>query len=302
MHRYKAFGLKIASEIALDELETDSFVATPDIYVRLLPIIDQHQSVTDEPEIKVHEGSAVIAFSGVARFELQPQSNTITVAPVQGASALLSLPLLGPVLAVWMHLQGDLVLHASAVSINGRVFAFIGDKGAGKSTLAAALVRFGARLVTDDLLRLRWNGTGATLCECAYPQIKLTDAAATAFAPSNATPLESPHPDFPKQRWKLEEALSEALPLASINVPVRGLGVRFASIDLADALRICLEQVFVRRYGACLLTGGAGARQFSQVVRLVNGTSVTRLVVPHGLTAFAEAGSEIYAALDRTDG
>jgi Coenzyme PQQ synthesis protein D (PqqD) len=42
------------------------------------------------------------------------------------------------------------ILHASAVAVDGRCVVFCGERGAGKSTLAAALVAAGAEFVTDD--------------------------------------------------------------------------------------------------------------------------------------------------------
>jgi hypothetical protein len=42
------------------------------------------------------------------------------------------------------------ILHASAVAVDGRCVVFCGERGAGKSTLAAALVAAGADFVTDD--------------------------------------------------------------------------------------------------------------------------------------------------------
>lgn len=42
------------------------------------------------------------------------------------------------------------ILHASAVSLDGRCVVFPGSKGSGKSTLAAALVAAGNHLMTDD--------------------------------------------------------------------------------------------------------------------------------------------------------
>ena len=45
-------------------------------------------------------------------------------------------------------------LHATAVHTDDGAVAFLGDSGRGKSTLAAALIRGGSKLVTDDMLVL----------------------------------------------------------------------------------------------------------------------------------------------------
>lgn len=59
---------------------------------------------------------------------------------------------LGRVLSVALHASGALALHGSAVELEQGVVAFLAPKHHGKSTLAAALVREGARLVTDDMV------------------------------------------------------------------------------------------------------------------------------------------------------
>lgn len=62
------------------------------------------------------------------------------------------LDVLGRVLAVALHARGWLALHASGVVMNGRAIAFVAPKHSGKSTLAFALARSGAQLLTDDTL------------------------------------------------------------------------------------------------------------------------------------------------------
>jgi hypothetical protein len=59
---------------------------------------------------------------------------------------------LAQVLPLTAALQGLEVLHASAVAVDGRVLAFTGASGAGKTSTAIHAVRRGGRLVTDDVL------------------------------------------------------------------------------------------------------------------------------------------------------
>lgn len=55
--------------------------------------------------------------------------------------------------------QGRLVLHASAVCVDGQALAFAGETGQGKSTLAASLHLSGYPLLTDDGLLIRIEDT-----------------------------------------------------------------------------------------------------------------------------------------------
>ena len=93
---------------------------------------------------------------------------------------------MGRVLAIALHAAGDLCFHASAVTIGGTAMAFLGSKGMGKSTIAWALVRAGAKLITDDTLRVR---LGPQLT--AYPgvhELRLRPDVATYLPPD---PLEA---------------------------------------------------------------------------------------------------------------
>ena len=63
--------------------------------------------------------------------------------------------LYGPILGLVLRLRGALAFHASAVQIGEGAIGFIGPRGAGKSTLAAALAAAGCPVVTDDVLHVR---------------------------------------------------------------------------------------------------------------------------------------------------
>lgn len=50
----------------------------------------------------------------------------------------------------WVLLAGGLVLHASVVELDGRCHVFTGKSGAGKSTIAHKLARWGCRVANDQ--------------------------------------------------------------------------------------------------------------------------------------------------------
>ncbi len=59
-------------------------------------------------------------------------------------------------------IRGMEVFHASGVVLEGRALLFAGPPGAGKSSLAAAFVRAGAQLLSDDAVALRLSGDSLT--------------------------------------------------------------------------------------------------------------------------------------------
>ena len=63
-------------------------------------------------------------------------------------------------------------LHATAVSTGDGVAAFLGNSGDGKSTLAAAFIQGGCRLLTDDMLVVTRHSQG-WLAQPGPPRIKL---------------------------------------------------------------------------------------------------------------------------------
>ena len=66
----------------------------------------------------------------------------------------LVLYLLGTCFAVILQQRGRVVLHASAIAVQGRAMLFCGQSGAGKSTMAALLEQRGYALLNDDVCNL----------------------------------------------------------------------------------------------------------------------------------------------------
>ena len=119
------------------------------------------------------------------------------------------------------YLRGYELLHASAVATPGGAVALVSGTGAGKTSLAAELLRRGATLLCDDVLALdRVNGR---LGGHAGPAVmNLPDAVA---------PLRGEHElaTFPGERWvALERAASRPQPLRGICMLERRAGEKLA--------------------------------------------------------------------------
>jgi hypothetical protein len=96
-----------------------------------------------------------LEFSHAGWFDVAFDTRSITWYPdAAGREELARAVILGPVLALALEHAGLFCLHGSCVVMGGHAVAFVGGKHHGKSTLALALVRAGARWVTDDLIAI----------------------------------------------------------------------------------------------------------------------------------------------------
>jgi hypothetical protein len=121
----------------------------------------------------------LLCFPDIADFILDPLGTQVQAWPASGVSHdALDLVYNNQVLPLAWSRQGRLVLHASAVEIDGRAIAFIGTSGHGKSTLAASLVMAGARFLCDDAMVLERGPRGAFV-QPGQPSLRLwSDSAA----------------------------------------------------------------------------------------------------------------------------
>ncbi len=96
--------------------------------------------------------------------------------------------LLGPVFGLLLRLRGVTCLHASAVSIDNRCIAFVGEEGAGKSTTAAAFARLGFGVISDDVAALVESPEGFQVMP-AYPHLCLwQDSVEMLYGSAEALP------------------------------------------------------------------------------------------------------------------
>lgn len=121
-------------------------------------------------------GKWTLRVGGICDFVIDSGLDAVECRLDPGADpAFVAVLLAGLALAFLLNVAGQCVLHASAVEIDGAAVAFAGPSGAGKSTLAALLCSDGARLITDDVLRL--GSEEGPVCIGGGPQLRLRPGA-----------------------------------------------------------------------------------------------------------------------------
>jgi hypothetical protein len=149
---YRVAGLTVVSEIDLPgAIPADIGGATPDIVVRAGAVPESLDNAGARgPTWAIAGARFLLAVPGVARFLLE-EGRAIVFEPAPGVVVSdIAIFVLGTVFGILLHQRGQIVLHASAVRVNGKAVLFCGGSGTGKSTLAAALAQRGFPLVTDD--------------------------------------------------------------------------------------------------------------------------------------------------------
>lgn len=248
MHRYRAYGLHFQSALALPELFADTD-AEPDVIIQYGSLgLEIPSQMGPAMCIRLGPSEAWLSAGGAAILRIK-DGREITIDPIPGVDErVLRLFILGPALAVLLHQRRELVLHASAVAVEGRVIAFIGTEGMGKSTTAAALLAQGQPAVADDLVVIR-TGIDPLLVIPGYPQLKLWADAVEALG---ADPQELPRirAEFDKHVQQTRDHFSDTpLPLGAIYVLAGGDELRIEPLPPQAALLQIVRNVYVASFG-----------------------------------------------------
>lgn len=162
MHHYLLFGGVLDSEVEFPELQATAprpprWSLRCSSAARALP--DGEHLGTDvvagETRVNLYRRAdgLRLLFDDTGCFDVSADGSRITWHRPAGASPRdARADLTSRVIAAALYAAGTVCLHGSAVVMDGVAVGFVAPKLHGKSTLALALVRSGARLLTDDTL------------------------------------------------------------------------------------------------------------------------------------------------------
>jgi hypothetical protein len=282
MFRYYAYGLHIESAVRLPELTVENGQASSNVVIRYGKI-EQKPVTQCDGVYQASSGAFHCFWQDAGKFLVQGGQEIIIEPADRGMEKLNLEPFItGPLLALLLHQRGLLILHASAVVLDGEAIAFLGDKGWGKSTTAASLQMRRHRLVADDVLAIDIKADGSVDVLPAFPQIKLWPNACDSLG---IDPEEIPrlHPKIDKRVYSDHRGFSLApVRLRHLYVLDGGENILIERLAPREAFMQLVRHSFVVKY---LQATGTSASHFSQCGELANSVSTFRIKRPFLLSS-----------------
>ncbi|NJM23937.1 MAG: hypothetical protein HC836_24960 [Richelia sp. RM2_1_2] len=283
MYSYTAYGLGIHSELPLPEL-VPNYEANTDVNIRLQKL-ENSPLKTDSVahSFQLTPEGMYIFWENIGTFLIRDGKEIIIDSDIEAEESRLRLFILGAAIGVILHQRGFLVLHASAVAVNGNAVVFVGDKGHGKSTMAAALHARGHNLIGDDVIALDMSHSNQPMVVPAFPQIKLwPDAVASLGMNPEDLPRLVSH--LEKREHRINQSFAQkAIPLTQIYVLGRDSSVEIQALQPQEIFTHLIRNSYVTRFGNELLQDKA-APHLLRLTKLAKQVSIDRLLRPAALS------------------
>lgn len=207
-----------------------------------------------------------------------------------------------PVMRTVLSRLGLVSFHASALVKQGAAILIMGQKGAGKSSLSAALTRAGWQPIADDLVRIvERNGHCLATAGGTVPRINADTARALGFDPAGLA-----------TRWTNPRAVGNKFVLPALASGTLPSEVPIGAVLLLDPRGPDLEMLNWRRMdGAQAVPGlianltpdplNPSARPTRQAMRLIGGllrqAEICRVRLPDRLDALVTTAAVVDARL-----
>lgn len=191
IHFYSVYGLVIASEEPIQSLAPAPQDVAPSISVSFEPdgtslrapklTLPPHHWIA---HAVLPDGGLYLSAPDIFDVEVSADGRHARCCLAPGVDRrTVEANLLNIVIGTALTLQGEEPLHATAIDLGGVAVALLGSSGAGKSSLAAHLLSRGGDLVTDDMLRLKFDDQQVLALPGPY-RLKLLDEPARIYFPT----------------------------------------------------------------------------------------------------------------------
>lgn len=309
---YQVYGLRIRSALPLPSLspagsgeaETEVVHGSASLFSRIRREIGLAPNGTPWfSHARLPDNSDYLRWAGLFEFLIAPDGGRIACRALDGATPeAFSSYLLSQVLSFALLRRGIEPLHATTVTVDGDAIAFLGDCGYGKSTLGAAFLQAGQRLLTDDQLVLEGKGD-QVLAYPGPPRIKLFPETARTLLGEGAggVPMNHLTPKLviplDRRRW-----CTDPTPLGAIYVirpPAPGSRSERVTIRPLSA-RAAFVELLRNTFNPVVMEPERLRRQFHLAARLARAVPVKSLSFPRSLACIPAVRAAIGSDLERS--
>jgi hypothetical protein len=305
MRNYQVFGGVFRSDIDFPELRTIESGA-PNWTLRSTSLAPEMTAAALLGEAEVipgffvrlfrHEHGFRFVFDDTGIFDITRNGQDIAwTAGPHFEDSWVRADVTGRVMALALHASGHLCLHGSAVATTGGAIAFLAPKFHGKSTLALALSRAGARLLTDDILPV--DPRPPIQAVPGVHQVKLWQDSATHFGVDREMPRPgSKHllHDFDDNMLSNDRAPLAAIYLLSPVIVEEGAVAPPISRARLHAVPSALALVRHSIMGS-MLTGSEAQRVVERATAVAEAVPVYQLTVAAGMERIGDTVDQLLA-------
>jgi hypothetical protein len=317
LHHYRIFGVIMASDYSfvnplprVSGVPHVSFtcVDTPPYSMqgKEKAVLYASEGKTDDGESLISlekiDGCYVVHFAKCVDFYLS--SDTILAHLLDPAyDYSVEILLLGEIFALWLELRGIPAIHASAVVVDNEAIAFLSTNKGGKSGLAAAMMREGSTILTDDLLPVEYRNN-RFIARPGYPAMRMWPDQAGYFL-GTYDHLEIVHPWYAKRRILVGSQgfgsfCQEEKPLKIIYIPERGNSDSEVTIEAISGKKAFLELIH-NSFSAGIVEGlGLQRERMNFFARMVVQVPMRRLIYPEGFHHLKQVVGSILEDADNT--
>ena len=283
---YRLGGVTLVSQIALPELPLVQPLdpGLHPVNICLGPVANcLSDAVEVDPDCFASPTQYFLRIHGIACY-LVSYGREVVVEPEPDALPLdVRAYLLGTIFVVLCQQRGLLPLHASAVTRRGRVVAFLGRSGQGKSSLAAHLAQRGYPVVADDVCLVDSGPANQAMVIPTAPWLKLWRNSLQNLG-KQPEGLERVFSDDDKYRWPLADVLQPE-PIHTLMF-LEGEETSSAAISFEPVSPLEAVPLLMNLTHQAYLLQATGQRQesFLRCSRVSSQARAFRLIRPWGLS------------------
>lgn len=283
---YTAYGMTIESEFDLPEFAVTESSSSSDIIIRRGSLKPVAESVggPEKRRINSEPGRCRLTYESIGTFVVR--DGRIITCDLDdeeiSTKKVFRRIVENQIMAVLLFQRKLLVLHGSAVVIDGKATVFLGPRTAGKSTTAAAFYNEGHSVLGDDVIAIDF-ADGVPEVVPGVPQIRLSPDAVEGIGLEHTK--QPAHDWGPDKRYQDVESVGASVPLGVFYLLQEGR--EFKSVRLSG--REPFLHLMTHTYAQGLLSESAlTTEHFEQCSSVLEAIPFNRLERPKTLDALPE--------------